>query len=65
MWTLQRIRLNSQGYTSQGHYYGLDAPLFWACSPDGRADHYFRARNRAAAKEHVRKHFDAAARFYN
>jgi hypothetical protein len=52
--TLQRVRLNSQGYANGGrHYYGVGLRLWWCMSDDGSADMYFRAADRAAAKDHA------------
>jgi hypothetical protein len=61
-WTLQRVRIDRGGYDSGGAYWGIGQPLFWA--NDGESDVYFRARNRAAAKAHVRATWDPQARFY-
>ena len=59
--TLQRVRLDSQGYANDGrHYYGIGLPLYWCMSDDGSADMYFRAADREAAKDHVRRTFPGA-----
>jgi hypothetical protein len=61
---LQRVRLNSGGYDSSGSYWGVGLPVYWFCDNDCKAGGFFRARNRKAAKEHVRgTHPDA--RFYS
>ncbi len=59
--TLQRVRLNSGGYTSQGYYFGHGLPLFWYCTDekhdaftDGYLDGYFRAESREDAKAKVK-----------
>jgi hypothetical protein len=57
--TLQRIRLNSGGYTKDGFYYGLGQPLWWYCADEvkhtlAEVSGYFRAVNRTAAKAYVR-----------
>ncbi|OSI20090.1 hypothetical protein BST65_35270 [Bradyrhizobium canariense] len=69
--SLQRVRLNSGGYTDRGHYYGTGAPLFYFFCEDmpqhswGR-DGFFRASDRAAAKTHVRSlPLMSECRFYN
>jgi hypothetical protein len=53
--TLRRVRLNSQGYTSTGHYYGVGQHLYWFSYEDDGEDifGFFRAVNRIAAKRHV------------
>lgn len=64
---LSRVRLNTQGYTPEGYYYGIGLPLWtWRTDPDtnGYSDSdTFRARDRAAAKALVRAAFPTA-RFY-
>jgi hypothetical protein len=57
--TLQRVRLDSQGYAGR-HYYGVGLPLWWCMSDDGSADMHFRAADREAAKDHVRRTFPGA-----
>jgi hypothetical protein len=57
-WYLSRIPLNHQGYDSGGAYWGTGRPLFWALQSnpaDGEAaeELFFRAVDRAAAKEHI------------
>lgn len=49
-YTLERVRLNSGGYTSAGQYYGQGAPLFEACSDETGDCLTFRAADRKAAK---------------
>lgn len=49
--TLQRVPLNSTGYDCGGAYWGVGQPLWGASCDANRADHFFRARDRAAAKE--------------
>lgn len=66
--SLCRIRLNSGGYDSGGAYWGLGPRLYYAAASrddDGSmiADRYFRARDREAAKTHLRREFPDA-RFY-
>jgi hypothetical protein len=62
--TLQRVRLDSQGYANGGrHYYGIGLPLWWAMSEDGSADMHFRAPTREAAKFVIRVEFPGAT-FY-
>jgi hypothetical protein len=53
--TLIRIKLNEEGYTSTGVYYGVGEPLYWYAMPDGKGyiEDYIRARDRDAAKAQV------------
>lgn len=55
--TLQRVHLDSQGYTQLGAYYGTGAPLYWASCFDGglAVDTIFRASDRKAAIAHTRQ----------
>ena len=62
--TLQRIRINNQGYDPQGAYWGTGDPLYWCASDDGTLDWTFRAASREAAKDKVRETYPDA-RFYN
>jgi hypothetical protein len=67
--TLRRVRLNSGGYDDGGAYWGIGAPLFWWAieiregESRDECSGYFRARDRAAAKAHIRG-LHPAARFY-
>jgi len=62
--TLQRVRLDSGGYDSQGAYWGLGEPLYWAAADAPfEYDETFRAADREEAREHVRATFPRA-RFY-
>jgi hypothetical protein len=54
---LERKRLNRQGYTSSGQYYGTGAALFLAFNPDTGEYLEFRARDRSAAQEILKKIF--------
>jgi hypothetical protein len=47
----EKIRLNRQGYTSGGRYYGVGAPLYRVTSDDGELDEVVRAPNAKSAKE--------------
>lgn len=51
--SLRRIRINRSGYDSGGAYWGLGQPLYWAGTDDGRAELFFRASTREAARMHV------------
>jgi hypothetical protein len=69
--TLQRVRLNSQGYDAMGRYYGTGPRLYYYFCEDapqhalGR-DGFFRAADRAAAKAYVRElPLMCECRFYN
>lgn len=48
--TLERIRLNRQGYTRNDSYYGVGAPVYRATSNVTGEELVFRAANRVAAK---------------
>jgi hypothetical protein len=61
--TLRRMRLNSQGYTSGGVYYGVGMPLYWFCSDTGHEEGVLRASSRAAAKQVIRN-LHTGAKFY-
>ncbi|WP_372395276.1 hypothetical protein ABMY26_06615 (plasmid) [Azospirillum sp. HJ39] len=61
--TLRKIRINGGGYDSGGAYWGIGQPLYWAGSDDGKVDMFFRAKDRDAAKDHVRSKV-ADAKFY-
>lgn len=59
---LRRIRINSGGYDAGGAYWGLGAPLWYAEDQDGNS-RFFRARDRAAAKELILSNFPGATFF--
>ena len=61
--TLQRVRLDSGGYDSNGTYFGMGAPLFWYASDDGEIDAVLRASDREAAKREIAALYPKA-RFY-
>jgi len=68
--TLKKVRLNKQGYTHLGHYYGVGEPVFWCMSDDGTIDMTLRAADRAAAKQQIRDNLipvgsDMTFSFYN
>lgn len=69
--TLQRVRLNRDGYTANGLYFGAGSPLFYFFCEDDPGfgfmrDGYFRAVDRSQAKEHVRNlPLMCECRFYN
>ena len=54
---LERKRLNRQGYTSSGQYYGTGAPLFSAFNPETGQYLEFRAADRTAAQTTLMKIF--------
>jgi len=61
---IERVRLNSGGYTSAGRYFGVGAPLYRVMnddSADGVVDFYIRAKDRAAAGREVRSIYPLAA----
>lgn len=62
-WTLQHVRLNMGGYDRGGAYWGQGARLYWAAATglDGNeVSFYFRAKDREAAKAHVRAKYPHA-----
>ena len=64
---LWKVRLNSQGYTDDGVYFGVGQPLYYyeseSDSYDGKYYNFFRSFNREWAKERILKaHPDA--KFY-
>ena len=61
--SLRRVPINAGGYDRGGAYWGLGAPLWYACDDDGDYSEYFRAWDRAAAKAHVLEKLPNA-RFY-
>jgi hypothetical protein len=44
-----KIKLNSQGYTSKGEYFGVGMPLYWYETEDCSVQGYVRAYNRRDA----------------
>ena len=48
-------RLNRDGYTASGRYFGVGAPIYRVTSEDGVIDTHLRANNREGAKEQVRE----------
>ena len=65
MWTLRRIKLDRGGYDPGGAYWGCGQPLYWAFNEATTEETFFRARNRLAAKNHVREHYDLRAKFHS
>lgn len=50
--TAERVKLNRQGYTSSGQYFGVGAPL-WECYDGDRGPLYLRAGDKKAAMAQV------------
>lgn len=50
---LRRERLDRQGYTSWGRYFGAGRPLFRFWTDDGEIDDWVRANDREEAKERI------------
>lgn len=50
--TLRRVRLDSQGYDSNGTYFG-GGVIYWAATDDGEHDRVFNADDRDDAKRQV------------
>lgn len=48
---INQLRLNRQGYTSNGRYYGVGDPLFQAYNTRNHESIEFRAKDRAEAKK--------------
>jgi hypothetical protein len=59
---LVRVPLNRGGYDSGGAYWGLGPPLWYVQDADGNS-YFFRARNRALAKQEILKDWPEA-KFY-
>lgn len=59
---LQRIPINSGGYDRGGAYWGIGTPPWYVEDPDGNSK-FFRARDRAAAKQTILQDYPDA-RFY-
>ncbi len=58
---LTRVRVNGQGYTPRGQYYGTGAPIFeWSIYDLDIEGSGFRARDRKAAKDKIRLDFPRA-----
>lgn len=58
-WTLQRVRLDSDGYDQGGAYWGSGPPeLYWASC--GEVERFFRASSRGSAKATIRREFPQA-----
>lgn len=55
--TLHKIRLDSQGYTSQGQYFGIGAPLYLCESECGEFCVYQRAKSRKGALSALRAQY--------
>lgn len=74
---LQRVRLDGQGYTSTGEYFGCGWPLYWyqleylseedkLYIHDYDTSGYIRENSRADAKLYIRsKPYMVGAKFYN
>lgn len=63
--SLQRVQIDSGGYDHGGAYWGLGAPLWWACDEEGSYEAFLRASTRAHAKAIIRAAFpDATIKFY-
>lgn len=63
-WRLRRVPINSGGYDQGGAYWGLGPALWNGFTEDGDTDVFFRARDRDAAKAHIRAEHDEDARFF-
>lgn len=59
---LHRIRLDAQGYASDGSYFGIGKPLYWY-GRDGSRGNYVRASIREDAKAQILQ-FMPSAKFY-
>lgn len=61
--TLQRVRINSQGYDTCGAYWGIGQPLYWTDLGEPGEGTFFRASNREAAKAKLREWYPDAKFF--
>jgi hypothetical protein len=52
--TLRKLRINSQGYTPEGYYYGVGEPVYWYSSDCGKYEGELRAASRDQAKHTIR-----------
>jgi hypothetical protein len=59
---LRKLRINSQGYTPEGFYFGTGLPVY-EFESDGACD-YVRAYDRDDAKDAIRRTYPGAT-FYN
>jgi len=62
-WYLRRMKLNSGGYNSSGHYYGIGAPLYKATRDDDDEVVLIRARTRRLAIIELKARFPNAKLF--
>jgi hypothetical protein len=58
---MRRIRINQGGYTDQGQYFGLGAPLYEVSNDE--CVRHVRGHSRATAKENFREQYDRNAEF--
>lgn len=58
--SVRRERINSQGYLSDGTYFGVGAPLYFIQDEEGIWDDYVRASCRAEAVEIARDRYPVA-----
>jgi hypothetical protein len=57
---LRKVRLNQGGYTSDGIYFGVGTPLYFAQDEEGYWCDYFRATCREEAIDILRDRFPIA-----
>lgn len=59
MCSLQKLRINSQGYTPEGFYYGVGQPVYWYSveyhDDRGWIDYIDRVAIRANDREHAKQ----------
>ena len=60
---LNKIRIDSGGYDSNGTYFGFGKPLYWYADANGNIDCMLRASNRLEAKQLILKEFPNAKFF--
>ena len=63
---LVRLAIDAGGYDQGGAYWGLGAPLYWACDEathSAPVELFLRAGDREAVKAKIRERYPAA-RFY-
>ena len=55
---IRRIKLNRNGYTEQGSYYGCGAKVWIAIDENSDFSHTFRANDLQSARAYMRSMFD-------
>lgn len=58
--SVQRVRINSDGYDKNGTYFGHGGPLYWCANEECTVDFVVRARDRESALKQVLKEYPNA-----